>query len=609
MDLIYANSDKKDLGVLHDYKLDLAYGTDENDFECTVLLDNNQCKEDYILYIEGTEYGGIIDSISPDTDKNEVSYIGRTWHGILNSKVLEPDAGNDYLLLSGDANAVLSELIARMNLGNLFTVSTNESGIYIDGYEVRYSLGYDTINAMLSEYNAKMLMKWQGDKVLLWVELIRNYSIEDDFDSSQLSFSVQKNFNLCNHFVCLGQGDLKNRHVIHVFTDELGNIQPYATKDVPLQDSDYILDTSKMVMKDESEIANVYDYSSAETVENYIQLTEKPSDWDKDYPNYYQIDDDDYKAIKRNLQDVYTLQTIAPYDWGSRYKNYYYKDGDDYKSVESVSEVSYSLLATKPSDWGKNYESYFTDAKGEKKVESVTTTTYTLQKKQPSDWKKNYGNYYQTDGVDYSQVSGATKTKYVLQKRQPSDWKTNWKNYYCIYATSDYVPLGNVALYKKKAPKWRKNTFFNQSSYTVTPKWIKNGIYTKKEVTGAPTFVANKYYQKVVNEIPTWQSGTYYTKTEDVDVGFPFVPGSFYKMVLDHFATLVAGAKEKFAEIYASDKLEVSFDGTQQYDIGDIVGATENMTGIFVAQPIVKKIVTIEKNNASIEYEVKKNGN
>ena len=46
----------------------------------------------------------------------------------------------------------------------------------------------------------------------------------------------------------------------------------------------------------------------------------------------------------------------------------------------------------------------------------------------------------------------------------------------------------------------------------------------------------------------------------------------------------------------------------KKYDIGDIVGAFENNTGIFVAQPITKKIVTIERDKESIRYEVKKNG-
>ena len=36
MDLIYMNDNKEDLGVLLDYEMDMAFGQDENNFECTI---------------------------------------------------------------------------------------------------------------------------------------------------------------------------------------------------------------------------------------------------------------------------------------------------------------------------------------------------------------------------------------------------------------------------------------------------------------------------------------------------------------------------------------------------------------------------------------------
>ena len=55
MDLIYTDSSRKDLGVLQGYKLDEAFGKDENDFEITTDLLNTRLQEDYFIYIEGTE--------------------------------------------------------------------------------------------------------------------------------------------------------------------------------------------------------------------------------------------------------------------------------------------------------------------------------------------------------------------------------------------------------------------------------------------------------------------------------------------------------------------------------------------------------------------------
>ena len=86
MDLIYTNSAREDIGVLLDYELDLAFGADENNFECRIASASHCCEAGSLLYMEGTEYGGIVDSIQSDTEAQEITYIGRTWHGILNSK-------------------------------------------------------------------------------------------------------------------------------------------------------------------------------------------------------------------------------------------------------------------------------------------------------------------------------------------------------------------------------------------------------------------------------------------------------------------------------------------------------------------------------------------
>ena len=67
-----------------------------------------------------------------------------------------------------------------------------------------------------------------------------------------------------------------------------------------------------------------------------------------------------------------------------------------------------------------------------------------------------------------------------MQVRQPSDWKHTYKDTYCIYFNGKYVKCGDLAIYKKKAPKWRKNTFYNKGSKEVPPKWNAQDRYTKE---------------------------------------------------------------------------------------------------------------------------------
>lgn len=225
MDLIYANSQKEDVSVLDSFKFDLAYGFDENNFELSTGINNHVCKEGFILYIEGTEYGGIIEGIRVETEENRIVYKGSTWHGLLDSKILEPDAGEDYLVLSGDANAVLASLITRMGLDGLFQVKNEVSGIEIRDYSMnRYIQGYTGIKKMLAAVNGKLKFNFKDGYVQIWVESLIDYSQDDEFDSDQIDFVIEKNFIPVNHVICLGKGELKDRTVIHLYTDADGNI-------------------------------------------------------------------------------------------------------------------------------------------------------------------------------------------------------------------------------------------------------------------------------------------------------------------------------------------------------------------------------------------------
>ena len=254
MDLIFMNQDKEDLGVLKDYSLDLAFGADENDFECKIPIQNHCCDESFFLYMEGTEYGGIIDGVKIDTKKGEVAYLGRTWHGILEAKILEPDAGEDYLVLSGEGNEVLSSLIARMGLEGLFRASEDNSGITIRNYKMnRYIAGFSGIRKMLKASGAKLHIAFTEGMVELSAVPLVDYTQDEQFDTDQMDFVIQKNFHPVNHVVCLGKGELAEREVVHIYADENGNI------------------SEEQVFFGLDEITEVYDYSSVESTEELRQ--------------------------------------------------------------------------------------------------------------------------------------------------------------------------------------------------------------------------------------------------------------------------------------------------------------------------------------------------
>ena len=226
MDLIYTNASRIDQGVLPAYLLDLSYGEDaeENDFELTVVKSEAVLESNSILYIENTEYGGMVDALKTTTTEESITYMGRTWHGILNSKVIQPDSGADYLVVSGDAHDVLSMLISRLGLSDLFSAVKTPSGINISRHQFnRYCYGYDGIRSMLAKNGAKLKIVWKDRAVYLSAEPIVDYT-ESPIDGDVAPITVERHETKVNHLICLGRGELANREVIHLYVDQFGRI-------------------------------------------------------------------------------------------------------------------------------------------------------------------------------------------------------------------------------------------------------------------------------------------------------------------------------------------------------------------------------------------------
>ena len=247
MDLMYTNANRVDQGVLSSYAFDLSYGAEENDFEITIGADAPLLEFGAFVYMEGTEYGGIVDGTKTSTNGETVTHRGRTWHGILNSKVLEPNSGENYLIVSGDAHDILLSLIARVGLSGLFNVDDSLSGINIPNYQFsRYCKAYDGIMAMLAANGAKLKVLWENRSVLLSAVPIADYT-DSPVDGDIATLTVEQHKQKVNHLICLGRGDLAAREVIHLYADQfgrIGNTKHYTGMD---------------------EITETYDYSSAES--------------------------------------------------------------------------------------------------------------------------------------------------------------------------------------------------------------------------------------------------------------------------------------------------------------------------------------------------------
>lgn len=224
MDLIYTSSERVDQGVLSAYAFDLSFGASENDF--ALVIGTAEAMLDYgaFIYMEGTEYGGIVDAKKVTTNSESITYTGRTWHGVLNSKIIEPDHGENYYVVSGDANEILALLIVRMGLSELFTAKKEAAGVDIGKYQFhRYCKGYDGIADMLSDNGAKLKIAWKNQRVELSAAPIDDYT-QNPIDGDTTTLTVEQHEKKVNHLVCLGKGELSEREVIHLYVDQNGNI-------------------------------------------------------------------------------------------------------------------------------------------------------------------------------------------------------------------------------------------------------------------------------------------------------------------------------------------------------------------------------------------------
>ena len=260
VELIITGRNGIDRESIADYKLDAAWGADENDFELTVdrLIDAGS-----YVYFDGSECGGIVDALKDNLKRGEstLTYSGRTWHGMLADKILEPDKGKDYLTVSGTASSVIGSLISRVGLDAVFdAVDAPTAGAQtIKSYQFdRYVDAYSGLRKMCAASGLKLRLAYASGKVRVWAEPAAHYG--DSIDSDLIDFDAPRTWRKPNHLLGLGKGDLAARVVVHWYADAKGTV------------------SQTQSLRGVDEITQVYDYSSAETAELNNKTKEKLQD-------------------------------------------------------------------------------------------------------------------------------------------------------------------------------------------------------------------------------------------------------------------------------------------------------------------------------------------
>lgn len=245
--LIYTDADRVEQGYLRNFSADVDVAKDK-DFEITVARDNNILRGGSWWYINNTEYGGIVDNVGVVTADREIRYTGRNLRGILCDKIIEPPNGEDYRIVTGDAVTVINKLIEVAGLSSIYRM-TGESWNVQSFQFNRYVSLYDGICALLSTQNRVLRLVIKDGYVTMSSAVPYDYTEDKDCMRSDINYNITQIKNRYNHLICLGQGELKDRQVLHLYVDGRGNI------------------TDTQVYTGMKERTAVYDYSSASSID------------------------------------------------------------------------------------------------------------------------------------------------------------------------------------------------------------------------------------------------------------------------------------------------------------------------------------------------------
>lgn len=247
-DVIVATPEGEEIGAMLYKEYDFEVGDFENTFLITCLRSEWKKIEDRSrIYIPGTEYGGVYRETDSKTKIGTIGAGGFTWRGMLQNKIIEPPAGQDYATDSGELNAIIGARVRAAEPG-LFVGSSDTTGVTVSYQYGRYVPLYEGLKAMLKSVGYKMKITYDQENCVVVVEAVPivDYSSEIEFSSDMnADYDMVRDLKGVNHLICLGSGELRNREVVHLYVDENGNVSQQQT------------------FFGTDEIAKVYDYAGA----------------------------------------------------------------------------------------------------------------------------------------------------------------------------------------------------------------------------------------------------------------------------------------------------------------------------------------------------------
>ena len=212
--------------------LDWACGTDENDFELTIEDPSApEIERGWYFWIDDSDVGGrIVDRrVAVSGGVSTATWIGQSWTGMLAAKILQPDANQDYLTVSGKLPDILKSLLKRIGLDSVFTVDSSDASTLSNWMfqNPRYVDAYTGFRNLLASCGRRLDFQAKDNHILLGITPVG--IIDNTIDSDLVDFKAETNRRAVNHLIGLGSQELKNRLVVNYFADATGVVSQTQT--------------------------------------------------------------------------------------------------------------------------------------------------------------------------------------------------------------------------------------------------------------------------------------------------------------------------------------------------------------------------------------------
>ncbi|MCD8208145.1 MAG: siphovirus ReqiPepy6 Gp37-like family protein [Bacteroidales bacterium] len=230
MEFLICDANRMEVSILPETAtIDMAIG-DTNDVEIQCQVSDG-IENGMYLICPGTEFGALLEDVKGATNSEDITWTGLCFRGFLEQIIIEPPKGEAYRIVSGDANKIISEIIGDAFDG-MFIVSNISSGINISSYQFeRYTDALTGLTKMLAEQDARINIEIiqgatnEAFQVILSAVPIQNLTEEIEYSQdSGLAVTIEKCRSGITHLICLGQGELEERTVIHLYLQADGSV-------------------------------------------------------------------------------------------------------------------------------------------------------------------------------------------------------------------------------------------------------------------------------------------------------------------------------------------------------------------------------------------------